>query len=796
MALPIATNGPDPPSCPEADKFEQNHIWHRFREWIGKSEHTSCPEGKQRGEPGKPSLGRRLSRRVVPGLPRPPTFRRQNSERRERLTPVEPVNNQRTPQAIDRRRAVSARPVPSVPQLSKKLSAPTVRTVDSREYTQLSSEQPPNEASHAADQPPTSSPAPPPSPPPDNPPAVPPEIPSDVPPLIPSTMSEISFNDDIDDQIKAELEEKWILNLSMHFRDKSPREKFFVTYAEIPTLWRRVTISCDYRDALPNSLERDLQALHYQSDKSERIYEAIRMSLPDIQFYDTVTNLKLETSQDDRLHVHVTEDVNEIIPYPSTRAVQHLDYTRVLESEVEFESHMSGFVYKVRVHGQVCIKKEIPGPDSVEEFLYEINALHALKGAQNVIQFQSLVIDEKNDLVKGLLISYAEHGPLVDMIYDYKGTLDWSRRERWAKQIVRGLSEIHEAGFVQGDFTLSNIVIDDHDRAQIIDINRRGCPVGWEPPELARLVESGQRISIYIGVKSDIFQLGMVLWALGQEEDEPERQHRPLSLRTSTKEMPQYYRDLTDRCLSHRAVDRLAARDILTLFPNLGTDNPTPPPSLPQPSPCFSISSETHYPTDFETRQLSSGSHTYTDRRGSIGIPFDGSGSYLVSRPGRQTPVNGVHGRYSSSGHARRYSRPPSGPGDAQIVPVSPGGNYSWEEVEVDGRRYIVQRSSLELDDPMEARQRRGRSRVRMGEARGMNRIPGVEHVDSGLADMELAGVGGHEMLRGYAGGGVGEDDVKLEETNENKSPDPSEDQGQPHGEKDNGKGVVHEQEQ
>jgi len=794
MALPVTTNGPDPPSCPEADKFEQSHIWHRFREWIGKSEHTSCPEAKQRAEPGKPSLGRRLSRRVVPGLPRPTTFRRQNSERRERLTPVEPVSNQRPPQSVDRRRALSARPVPSLPQLSKKRSAPTIRTVGSRECTQLSPRSPPNEASQASDHPPTSRPVPPPSPPPDNPPAIPPEIPPDVPPLIPSTMSEISFNDDIDEQIKAELEEKWILNLSMHFRDKSPREKFFVTYAEIPTLWRRVTVSCDYRDAPPKSLERDLQALHYQSDKSERIYEAIRMSLPDIQFYDTVTNLKLETSQDDRLHVHVTEDVNEIIPYPSTRAVQHLDYTRVLESEVKFESHMSGFVYKVRVHGQICIKKEIPGPDSVEEFLYEINALHALKGARNVIQFQGLVIDEKNNLVKGLLISFAEHGPLVDMIYDYKGTLDWSRRERWAKQIVRGLSEIHEAGFVQGDFTLSNIVIDEHDRAQIIDINRRGCPVGWEPPELARLVENGQRISIYIGVKSDIFQLGMVLWALGQEEDEPERQHRPLSLRASTKEMPQYYRDLTDRCLSHRAVDRLAARDLLTLFPNLSTDNPTPPPSLPQPSPRFSISSETHYPNDFDTRQLSSGSHTYIDRHDSIDIPFDNSGSYMVSRPGRQSPVNGVHGRYSSSGHARHYSRPAGGSGDAQIVPVSPGGNYSWEEVEVDGRRYIVQRSSLELDDPVEARQRRGRSRLRMGEVRGMGRIPGVEHVDSGLADMELTGVGGHEMLRGYAGNDVGDDDVKLEESNENKSQDPSEDQGQPHGEKDNENRDMHEQ--
>ena len=702
---------------------------------------------------------------------------------------------------------MSARPVPSTPQLSKKLSAPTIRTVGSSDLPQVSLETPHNDASHTSDQPHTPRPAPPPSLPPDNPPAIPPEMPPDVPPLIPSTMSEASFNDDIDEQIKSELEEKWILNLSMHFRDKSPREKFFVTYAETPTLWRRVTISCDYRDAPPDSLERDLQALQYQRDKSSRIYEAIRMSLADIQFYDTVTNLKLETSQDDRLHVHVTEDTNEIIPYPSTHAVQHLDYTRVLESEVMFESHMSGFVYKVRVHGQICIKKEIPGPDSVEEFLYEINALHALKGSQNVIQFQGLVIDEKNNLVKGLLIGYAEQGPLVDMIFDYRGTLDWSRRERWAKQIVRGLSEIHEAGFVQGDFTLSNIVIDEHDIAQIIDINRRGCPVGWEPPEIARLVESSQRISMYIGVKSDLFQLGMVLWALAEEEDEPERQPRDLSLKNSRKEMPQYYRDLTDRCLSRRPADRLAARDLLALFPNLDTDNPTPPPSLPQPSPrphSFSPPSETRYPNHFDPHQISSASsHTYINRRDSIGIPFDGSGSYIVSRPGRQSPIDAVHSGFTSSGftssgHARHYSRPPSEREDPQIVPVSPGGDYSWEEVEMDGGRYIVQRGSLELDDPVEARQRRGRSRLRMGEMHGMDRVPGVEHIDSGLADMDLAGVGGHEMLRGYEGNDIGEDDVKLDDSNENqKSENPTEDQSQPHGEKgtDTGKGVLREQE-
>ncbi len=112
-----------------------------------------------------------------------------------------------------------------------------------------------------------------------------------------------------DSMIHDELERIWILNLSMHFRDKSKREKFFVTYREHETLWRRVTISLDYRDAPENSLEMDLVNTKFQRDKSAKIYEAIRESLPDIQFYDTVTNLKLQTT-DGRLHVHVVEDGN------------------------------------------------------------------------------------------------------------------------------------------------------------------------------------------------------------------------------------------------------------------------------------------------------------------------------------------------------------------------------------------------------------------------------------------------------------------------------------------------------
>jgi hypothetical protein len=238
---------------------------------------------------------------------------------------------------------------------------------------------------------------------------------------------------------------------------------------------------------------------------------------------------------------------------------------------------MSGFVYKVLVGGEVLIKKEIPGPDTVDEFLYEVNALNALGFSKHVIRFYGLVVDDEEEYVKGLLISYAEKGALIDIIYDHRQdaakagcqdtTIPWPTRIRWARQVVEGLADIHESGFVQGDFTLSNIVIDHRGDAKIIDINRRGCPVGWEPPEATPLIKSSMRISMYIGVKSDLFQLGMVLWALATGDDEPETHERPLVLNPDDSNIPDWYRQMVGICLNENPRMRMQASSLLSLFP-------------------------------------------------------------------------------------------------------------------------------------------------------------------------------------------------------------------------------------
>ncbi|EXJ57976.1 serine/threonine protein kinase [Cladophialophora yegresii CBS 114405] len=704
-------------------------MWQKLQHFFAKEDATQSPiECSDDEQWSRDWADRRDSnknesatRPLAVGLPRQATFRRQNSERRDRLLPIQPGNAERRAVSstrhasisLPRRRATSSPPNWD-PARTSATSAPAVAvtaradvggggvyvdlppTLDSAQLDTTEDLWPQDD--HRPPRPPS-------------------RTSSDD-----SHYPQMPLADD-KAELRDELDHRWILNLSMHFRDKSDREKFFVTYAQTPSFWRRVTISCDYRNAEMGSLEMDLKELQFQRDKSMQIYESIRDSLPEIQFYDTVTNLKLETT-DGRLHVHVTEDVNEIIPYPPKTTVSHIfnDETfrpmKVREDELVFDSHLSGFVYKVLYKGRTYIKKEIPGPDTVDEFLYEINALHALHDSAHVIKLEAVVFDDTETLVKGLLISYADKGAIVDLLYDHRGSIAWEDRCRWAEQAVRGLSEIHEEGYVQGDFTLSNIVVDADGNAKIIDINRRGCPVGWEPPEIAAKIASNQRISMYIGEKSDIYQLGMTLWALAMDDDEPERHVPPLSIDEFPSEVPEWYQDIVRICLSPRPRDRLSAKELVGLFPVPEATSMSCDDIRPQQRPALKVRTMKKYidPADAVERDdiLRLGSKP----QGSEAIPYSPESSrddYTFTYPkssnyefesdlsgydrprGRRPPINYAH----LGGHERHHwesedERPtPTEDFEPNIVPISPGMDREFNELEMDGHRYLISRQTF-----------------------------------------------------------------------------------------------------
>lgn len=740
---------------PDQHEQHKQRIWDRWRRPKREEKEkpaVPCPKPQDTPPqtpqtPPRPGLGSWISKKVGVGIPRAQTFRRQEDEQRKNLEPVQSLAKERREVSRVRQRAMSAQPV-TPKTVRRQGSAPEVGYITGGMpsiTTRIGNDR--SDPATVEDQ------------------QWPPQIPTirDASPrpteaddvgTAEEAPTEASYNDIIDEELRNELEQKWILNLSMQFRDKSPREKFFVTYAETPQKWRRVTVSIDYRNAPEECLEAELQKLQSQSDKNARIYESIRLSLQEIQFYDTVTNLKLET-REDRLHVHVTEDVNEIISYPSIGLIEHLPVKSYRESELHFMEHMSGFVYKVKVGNHTWIKKEIPGPDSVEEFLYEINALSELIGSRNVIELRGLVVDEGHQHVKGLLIAYADQGALIDIIYDNRDQLSWEKRERWAKHIIRGLMEIHEGGFVQGDFTLSNIVVDGKNRAKIIDINRRGCPVGWEPPEIGRLIDSHQRISMFIGVKSDIFQLGMVLWALVMQEDEPERQPRPLVEHPWPDGIPDYLQGVIKICLSNQPAERLSCKDLLKIFPKL------PQPDSQQ---NFQIGQQfqgailsTNHELNLDAGE---GHPTASDHETSRGEPVQTEEQdWVAPSPTSDPTENGlVHGQ---SDRGRSPTRDVEGLDplhlspiqshnsalEPNIISISPGSDPRWAAMASDGSPYFIPTEALDsFRDVDGGRESVGQQRLPLAgqvPLNGASRVStslmrAFDHVDSGLADMDL----------------------------------------------------------
>jgi len=137
---------------------------------------------------------------------------------------------------------------------------------------------------------------------------------------------------------------------------------------------------------------------------------------------------------------------------------------------------------------------------------------------------------------------------------------------------------------------------------------------------------------MYIGIKSDIYQLGMVLWAIAMENDEPETQSKPLTMYSAPADVPTYFCDIVDTCLSPSPRHRLQASAVLKMFPFIlqinGRPNTESVISLPRSEeeyvdPAYVVDRDDIYKsrgTDYYTndagrndRSSNAATHTYVD---------------------------------------------------------------------------------------------------------------------------------------------------------------------------------------
>lgn len=253
---------------------------------------------------------------------------------------------------------------------------------------------------------------------------------------------------------------------------------------------------------------------------------------------------------------------------------------------------------------------EIKFKDSIPtvEMLYAIRVLHCMNGSPGFTKLIGIVTDDSRRYLKSYLIELPRARWNMSRMAE-NPSVSWERREKWALQLVRGISRIHAHSFVVGSLNIWNIPLTNNtDSVQFWLFKERfmtGRKFGvYYPPEFLHLRDMPPTVdeadSPCVTSKTDIFHLGLMLWLLaenktgthaspvcrrrgcnsykykGKDESKTcDLSHvEPIALPQLPESIPKYFRDIVDACRREDPSTRPAAREILERFPPSDENSP------------------------------------------------------------------------------------------------------------------------------------------------------------------------------------------------------------------------------
>ena len=255
--------------------------------------------------------------------------------------------------------------------------------------------------------------------------------------------------------------------------------------------------------------------------------------------------------------------------------------------------------------GRLVYEVRLLSPDPHPEWVYNIQVLHCLKGVSGFAQLVGIVVDASRRYLKSYLIKFPRaHWKLEQVAQDHP--IPWVRREKWAKQLIQAISDIHSRGLVVGDFSGSSspVLIEDLDCIQLWKFKKTFRPSSrmccLYPPEFLLLREAHSSLreaeSPVLTSKTDIFRLGFLLWLLAQnvplshtnlvcikkgcnpygEFGSMESHVEATALPDLPESIPQYYKTIVKECRAESPEDRPPAWGLLERFPSMHEPQPTP----------------------------------------------------------------------------------------------------------------------------------------------------------------------------------------------------------------------------
>ena len=230
------------------------------------------------------------------------------------------------------------------------------------------------------------------------------------------------------------------------------------------------------------------------------------------------------------------------------------------------------------------------------EFLWRtVRTSVILRDAPHVAQLVGVVVDYERKLFKGTLTELPPKGPLFQLMEAHKvkgKPIAWPIRQKWAKQIVRGVAAFHERCQVIGGLRTynSSVCIDEHDDVMFLVAFSQGShPAvhahgGLLPPEYR--TEAFEKGDGQVGPEFDVFQLGGLLWHLYRDQDQQgpktfcslagcnnatlaacDKHEYPIALPRAATDIPDYLDRIIALCRQENPRKRPAAWELIHMFP-------------------------------------------------------------------------------------------------------------------------------------------------------------------------------------------------------------------------------------
>ena len=411
--------------------------------------------------------------------------------------------------------------------------------------------------------------------------------------------------------------------LGKKLSDTSPwTHEYYILYAETPRRWRRLKISANF-EGLPHQASIFGPDAPHESEQHSIalptiVGDHVNRQLSYIGQFNSVTHLSLYFGQDksgsifnDPARAKISEDCLEICQSGEDqmlRDINDLECKPFLESDIITQSRKSCSCFIVHVESRICIERKAPfvnsgirGGNGFQSFFDDLKLLKSLQSYKGVAEFIGVVLDDARTHLRSYLYEYPALGSILTMFIGAQSRseiIPWDIREIWARQIVKTVAEIHSGrgSLVGGLFWLAEIGI--RANGTIVFTALRSsqkyyaqryftCRPGMTAPELRGVLSTDDSaLEKMVTFRTEVFQLGLLLWMLAEHKDNTAGcfcsrsactnwprymctlDHTdPIELPLCSAEIPPYFNEIIKQCRSSDPKDRKTACQLQEMFP-------------------------------------------------------------------------------------------------------------------------------------------------------------------------------------------------------------------------------------